>query len=86
MPASLCLARSTRAGGCSLEAVTPADRRHLEVQWSVSGMATLVHEVRWTIMTDSNVHQLFVARVRLAEVSAQAALSVVNLFHPSSWP
>src|SRR5688500_8235976 len=67
-----------------LEAVTPADRGHLEMKRCVPRVAAVVDQGFRRLMLAANDRELLGPRMGLAEVGAQPALSVVNLQHVSS--
>jgi hypothetical protein len=63
------------------EAFAAADGRDHQVQRGVLRVSALLDEVLRRLVGNANLYELLVLRVVLAEVGAQAALTVVYLKH-----
>lgn len=66
-----------------LEAVAPADRRHLEVQRRVFRVPAVVDEHLGSFVPLANLQELRIGRVRLAEVGAERPRVMYGPF--ASW-
>lgn len=68
--------------GC-FESVTPADRRHLQVQRRMPRVTAVIEQLLRCLVASANGRDLLGLRMRLAEMETQAALSIVKLLHAS---
>ena len=64
-----------------LESIAAADRRDLQMERCVFGMAALVHHDFRSFVLLTDLGELSTDHVRLAEVRAESALPVVDMNH-----
>jgi hypothetical protein len=62
---------------CRDKAITSADRRHLQVQRRVLGMAALIEYLEVCLMLGTNAYQNL-GLMTLSEMRTESALSIVN--------
>jgi predicted NBD/HSP70 family sugar kinase len=66
-----------------LEAVAAADRGDPKVECGVARVAALVEQGLGRLVLLADLQQLLIGGVLLTEVSAEPALTVLNLLHPN---